>query len=233
MIRVLSTTVGAVLEETRSLGGASTFVAPEDLAAARARHGAHGQRTLAGRTALRLLLAHVLDEAPARARDVVVERACDRCGAPHGRPRAPGLSLSSSTSEDQVMVTVAAQEVQIGVDVQALPDTVWAGFDAAVLHPRERGRLDTADLRSRIALWTRKEAVLKAAGIGLLVEPSHIPLVRRPGPEAPWWSVAGDAPQLMRGLHVRNLPGAVPRAVATSAIYPVHHIALRTVLPAV
>ncbi|GAA1484852.1 4'-phosphopantetheinyl transferase family protein [Brachybacterium fresconis] len=232
MIRILSTTVPAVLEESGRFGGAASFVAPEDLIAAHARRGSHGNRTLAGRVALRLLLAHALGEAPARARDIPVERTCERCGAPHGRPRAPGVSLSGSTSEDQVLVAVAAQEVQVGVDVQALPTRLWPGFDAAVLHPRERTPRQAAGLPSAIAVWTRKEALLKAAGVGLQINPSRIPLESRSETGTTWWSTARDAPEETRGLHVRDLPGAVPRAVAASAIVPVHDIDLASVLSA-
>ncbi|MDN5685403.1 MAG: 4'-phosphopantetheinyl transferase superfamily protein [Brachybacterium sp.] len=232
MIHVLSTTVPAVLEGTRRHGGATALVAPEDVIAARARRGSPGDRTLAGRAALRLLLAHVLGERPDRARGISVQRPCESCGGPHGRPRAPGVSLSGSTSEDQVLVAVAAQEVQLGVDVQALPTTLWPGFDAAVRHPRERTRRHDAGLRSAIAVWTRKEAVLKAAGVGLRIDPSSVPLVSRSEAEEAWWSVARDAPGETQGLHVRDLPGAVPRAVAASAIVPVHHIDLDAVLSA-
>lgn len=232
MICVLSTTVGAVLEGTREIGGAGALVAPEDLLAARARRDRHGDRTLAGRAALRLLLAHVLGEAPTRARNLAVERTCEHCGAPHGRPRAPGVSLSGSTSEDQVLVAVAEQDVQVGVDVQALPTTLWPGFDAAVLHPRERPGRRAAGLRSAVAVWTRKEAVLKAAGVGLRIDPSRIPLVSRSEAESPWWSLSWDAPAETWGLHVRDLPGAVPRAVAASAIVPVREIDLDAVLSA-
>lgn len=232
MICVLSTTVGAVLEGDRGPGGAEDLVAPEDLRAAHARRGRHGDRTLAGRAALRLLLAHVLGEAPTRARNLAVERSCAHCGAPHGRPRAPGFSLSGSTSEDQVLVAVAPHEARVGVDVQNVPAALWPGFDTAVLHPCERGRSAPSDLRADIHLWTRKEALLKAAGVGLLLDPSRIPLVRPSPGGPPWWSMTSEAPDEVQGLYVRDLPGAVPRAVAASSIQPVHVVDLADVLAA-
>lgn len=232
MIRVLSTTVEAVLEGTRGLGGAEDLVAPEDLLAAHARRGRHGDRTLAGRAALRLLLAHVLGEAPARARELAMERTCERCGAPHGRPRAPGLSLSGSTSEDQVLVAVAAHEARVGVDVQSIPTTLWPGFDTAVLHPRDRPRSERGGPREDIRLWTRKEALLKAAGVGLRIDPSRIPLADPGAGDAPWWSMPREAPHEVQGLYVRDLPGTVPRAIAAAAMLPVRCIDLAAVLPA-
>lgn len=240
MIRLLSTTVEAVLEGARRTGGAEAFAAPEDLIAARARRGVHADRTLAGRAALRLLLAHVLGEPPARARDLPVDRTCDRCGAPHGRPRSPGASLSGSTSQVHVLVAVSTQEAKIGVDVQSVPASLWQGFDAAVLHPLDhrpgRRRSGTVDLHSDIRLWTRKEALLKAAGTGLRIEPSRIPLVRRSPEDTPWWSTPRAAPPevppQVQGLHVRDLPGSVPRAVAASSMTPVHEVDLAAVLAA-
>ena len=234
MIHVLSTTVGAVLEGTRGRGGAEVFVAPEDLIAARARRGPHADRTLAGRTALRLLLAHVLGESPARARELAVQRRCAQCGEPHGRPLAAGVSLSSATSEDHVLVAVAADEAQVGVDVQTVPDSLWPGFDDAVLHPRERpgdGRLaEASDPRTAIRLWTRKEALLKAAGVGLRLDPSLVPLVHRSPCDTTWWSMTREAPSEVQGLRVRDLPGTVPRAVAAAAVQPVHEVDLAAVL---
>lgn len=234
MIHVLSSTVAAVLEGSRGRGGAEAFVAPEDVVAACARRGPHADRTLAGRAALRLLLAHVLGEAPERARELSVERTCEQCGASHGRPRAVGVSLSGSTSEEQVLVAVAAHDARVGVDVQTVPDSLWSGFDDAVVHPRELlrgGRLDEpGDPGRAIRLWTRKEALLKAAGTGLRLEPSRILLVNRSSTEPRWWSTARESPREVRDLHVRDLPGSVPRSVAASAILPVHDVDLAAVL---
>src|SRR5699024_4042575 len=138
MIRVLRTTVRAITEGTDAMGGLPAFAAPEDVAAARARRDPHAERTLAGRVGLRLLLAHVIGVPAAGARSLSVDRSCPQCGAPHGRPRRSDLSLSSSTSGDQVLAAVAAEELSTGVDVQAPPAEIWPGFDAAVLHPCER-----------------------------------------------------------------------------------------------
>lgn len=233
MIFVLSTTVGAVHERSRGHGGAAALVSSEDLTAARARRGAHGDRTLAGRAALRLLLAHVRGDTITAAPALAMDRTCERCGAAHGRPRAPGLSVSSATSENHVLVGVGGEEMRIGVDVQALPATLWSGFDATVFHPRERRSDQYADIRAHIALWTRKEAVLKAAGVGLLIDPARLHLDTSPGPETTWWDVGEESPAQLQGLQVRDLPGAVPRAVASSVPAPVRWIGLDEVLPAV
>lgn len=234
MICILATTVESVLDQARTVGGPAALVSAEDLTAARARRGPHGERTLAGRVALRLLLAHVQGDAPADAAHLPVDRTCERCGADHGRPHSPRVSLSSSTSQRHVLVAVGPEKMRIGVDAQVLPASIWPGFDTAVLHPREHRLHDDGDIRARIALWTRKEAVLKAAGVGLQVDPSRLCLERRPVPDRsqqPWWTVSGESPPQLQGLHVRDLPGAVPRALAASAPSTVRRIDLDAVLP--
>ncbi|MGP5708156.1 4'-phosphopantetheinyl transferase family protein [Brachybacterium alimentarium] len=240
MICILGTTVESVLDQALTVGGPAALVSAADLAAARARRGAHGERTLAGRVALRLLLAHVQGDELADAAHLPVDRTCERCGADHGRPRSPRVSLSSSTSQRHVLVAVGPEKMRIGVDAQALPASIWPGFDTAVLHPREHRLHDDGDVRARIALWTRKEAVLKAAGVGLQVDPSRLCLERRPVLERSpvpdrsqqsWWTVSGESPPQLQGLHVRDLPGAVPRALAASAPSTVRRIDLDAVLP--
>lgn len=233
MIVILATTVGAVLDRSRGHGGAAALVSADDLTAARARRGAHGDRTLAGRATVRLLLAHLRGDPITAAPALAMDRTCEQCGAAHGRPRTPGLSVSSATSEDHVLVGVGAEEMRIGVDVQVLPTALWSGFETAVLHPRERHHHHAADIRAHIALWARKEAVLKAAGVGLQIDPSRLHLDTRPGPEATWWDVGEESPVDLQGLQVRDLPGAVPRAIASSAPAPVRWIGLEEVLPAV
>src|SRR5699024_5655239 len=102
--------------------------------------------------------------------------------------------------------------------------------DAAVLHPCERRPGDGTGLHARVAVWTRKEAVLKAAGVGLRVEPARIRLERHDA-RSPWWSARADDPGPVRSLLVRDLPGTVPAAVAATAARPVAGVDLAAVLP--
>lgn len=160
-----------------SVRGARALVDEADRTAVDARHHeADARRTLAGRLALRLLLASAaaatLDELPT----LRIDRTCGRCGAQHGRPTASGASLSGSGSGGLVAVAVGPLGTSVGVDVEVVPGELWRGFDAFALHPRERdGRpgapLDAGD---RVAVWTEKEAVLKAAGVGLGLAPSRL-----------------------------------------------------------
>ncbi|MFS4505588.1 4'-phosphopantetheinyl transferase family protein [Clavibacter sp. Sh2141] len=113
-------------------------------------------RTAAGRDALRALAAQLTGADPA---DVTVRARCATCGGPHGRPvlggsRAlDGLHASVAHAGDAVIVAVSA-DGPIGIDAE----------------PRDR----EAPPGTTLAEWVRIEAVLKADGRGLLVDPSLV-----------------------------------------------------------
>lgn len=75
-----------------------------------------------------------------------IEQVCADCGGPHGRPTYEGLWLSLSRCADAVLA--AASTLPIGIDVEPR--------GAASAH------------------WTRTEAVLKADGRGLRVDPDDV-----------------------------------------------------------
>ncbi|WP_181429161.1 4'-phosphopantetheinyl transferase superfamily protein [Curtobacterium sp. MCSS17_008] len=184
MIHLLQATVDDVLDAgDRLLGrvdgaGAEQLVDVADRDAAdRRRADADRRRTLAGRLALRLLACAVGGRPPSAAASLTVDRTCDRCGAPHGRPRLAGASASTSTSGDLVLVAVADPAARVGVDVERLPEALWDGFDEYALHPAERAGEGAsspgdADIARRLQIWTDKEAVLKSVGVGLRTAPA-------------------------------------------------------------
>lgn len=95
----------------------------------------------------------------------------------HGKPRLlhDVLAFNLSHSADMALVAVTAG-FEVGVDVEAirndLPDEALA---AAVLTPAEHAALNACPPASQSQAfahcWTRKEAVLKALGIGFACEP--------------------------------------------------------------
>ncbi|OUE24568.1 4'-phosphopantetheinyl transferase family protein [Clavibacter michiganensis] len=113
-------------------------------------------RTAAGRAALRALAAELTGADPA---DVTVRARCATCGGAHGRPvlggsRAlDGLHASVAHAGASVVVAVSA-EGPIGIDAE----------------PRDR----EAPPGSTLAEWVRVEAVLKADGRGLAVDPARV-----------------------------------------------------------
>lgn len=103
---------------------------------------------------------------------------CGRCGSHrHGKPYvlpirdvvAPQVSLSRAEGVAIVAVTHAGP---VGVDIERTDALSFPGFDTVALHPDERA----GDIRDRATTWVRKEALLKATGDGLLVDPRTIHL---------------------------------------------------------
>ncbi len=89
----------------------------------------------------------------------------------------PGLSLSVSRSGDKLLIAVAAGQ-PVGVDVERLRKGPWALLPRHALTSRELATLDGEQGierdRAFLRFWTRKEALLKAAGVGLAVDPREI-----------------------------------------------------------
>ena len=161
---------------------ALSCLAPEELQrAARFRFQRDRLRFVAGRVWLRHLLARHAD---CSIDDIRLDT------GPQGKPelRAPDPQLYFNLSHSAHLALLGiAQGVPVGVDIEqlrSLPDArdlVDEHFDAA-----ERAAFDELPARDRpLALmrgWTRKEACLKAWGMGLGLEPSrlHVGI----GPEA-------------------------------------------------
>ncbi|SHI22844.1 4'-phosphopantetheinyl transferase [Streptomyces sp. 3214.6] len=201
------------LLDPRERGRHDATVRPDDRA-----------RFLVGCALSRLLLGELLGVAPA---DVPLRRVCPRCGGPHGKARLdaadPPAPYDFSVTHSGAVIGVAVcRGGQVGLDVEedgtpldvdsaaraALSDTELAALNA--LPPAERR---PAFLR----VWTRKEAVLKALGVGLTVSPRELE-VSAPGlpPAVLTWP---DRPAVVRpeaGLADLVVAGRHPAAVAVT-----------------
>ncbi|QIS41110.1 4-phosphopantetheinyl transferase [Clavibacter capsici] len=130
-------------------------------------------RTAAGRDALRALAAELVGADPA---DVTVRARCATCGGAHGRPVLGGsraldaLHASVTHAGDAVVVAVSA-DGPIGIDAEP------------------RGRETPPGMA--LADWVRIEAVLKADGRGLRVEPTRVRFADDAGGVVAW--IDGEA----------------------------------------
>lgn len=131
----------------------------------------------AGHVLLRRALADLLGRHPS---DYTFDRTCAHCGEQHGRPillqdRGVHLSLSRTPTLVAVAVTLAGP---VGVDVETVASTDFDGFAQTALHPGERDDVEVSHrperLHRRATSWARKEAALKALGVGLRTDPASV-----------------------------------------------------------
>lgn len=108
---------------------------------------------------------------------IVVVHDCPRCGSDeHGRPRLlPTASLRSPAyvslaRAGDLSVVAITDAGPVGVDVEAEGAAEAAEVHEVALHPDER-MAPRADLTRT---WVRKEALLKAYGLGLAVDPADV-----------------------------------------------------------
>jgi len=155
-------------EEQRATLGAA-LDAGERARAARFVRRQHQDRFTVGRGALRVLLASYLATSPETLRLVY---------GPHGKPGLAegddGLRFNLSHS-DRWAVLGVARGSEIGVDIEAARDMVdMAAVARRTFSARENRALAAlpADSYRRgfYACWTRKEALVKAAGVGFAFE---------------------------------------------------------------
>ena len=99
---------------------------------------------------------------------------------PNGQPLLPNTPYATSLSHSNSHVAIAIAKAQtVGVDIERFPprnpmhglmDVICAAAEAAVIEALPEAARTPALLR----LWTRKEALLKAFGVGLREAPSAI-----------------------------------------------------------
>ena len=132
--------------------------------------------TLPAHVLLRAEAARFHQVSPAH---IVLVHECPSCGSDtHGRPRL----LPTATVRHPAYVSIAragdlsvaaiTDAGPVGVDVEAEGAADFAGFEDVALHPGERATTPVDPTR----VWVRKEALLKAYGHGLAVDPSDVQL---------------------------------------------------------
>ena len=134
---------------------------------------------------MRAMAAARLDVPSSAASEIEVDRSCALCtsGKKHGKPRIAGVNFNMSQVNPLVVGAFSRNpSAVLGVDVETLDARLFSGFARLALSNEERAFYErVAQERPApvlhllsVALWTAKEAVLKATGHGLSVVPSLV-----------------------------------------------------------
>jgi 4'-phosphopantetheinyl transferase len=162
----------AALDEPRRLAGAEAVLSREEiLRTRRFVHREDQERYIAAHGALRMVLGLYLALDP---------ESLEFRPGPHGKPALvqtfTDLRFNLSHSADLALIAVARGR-DVGVDVERVErDIEYEPIAGQYFEPAEAWELRTAPPDERAArffdLWTRKEAILKDEGVGL-VAPSR------------------------------------------------------------
>ncbi|UGY93422.1 4'-phosphopantetheinyl transferase family protein [Streptomyces gobiensis] len=148
----------------------------ERLRAARIRLPQHAGEFVSCRAAVRRILASLLGVAPTELR--LGRRPCPGCGsADHGPPTvvAPECDWWISIAHSSGAGLLAVADAPVGVDLERSRKIPVAELSSVALSPTETARLralprELDRTRAFLRSWTRKEAVLKAAGVGITTD---------------------------------------------------------------
>ncbi|MEU6055943.1 4'-phosphopantetheinyl transferase superfamily protein [Streptomyces xanthochromogenes] len=137
--------------------------------AQRLRFGRHSAAYIWSRVHAKRILGPLLGLPPEQVRIGV--RPCPGCGSPdHGPPTIlpyRGVDISLSHSEGYSALAVSTRG-PVGLDIEKVRALDYEALAAVSLSARERAHVAAHDVPSAfLRCWTRKEAVLKAVGIGL------------------------------------------------------------------
>ncbi|PFD37848.1 4'-phosphopantetheinyl transferase [Bacillus cereus] len=140
-------------------------------------HSADRARFIIGCVISRLVLGKILSMSPVQ---VPIDRMCPVCKLQHGRPQLPeGMPQLSVSHSGEWVVVAFTKSAPVGVDVEQMnPNVDVLKMAEGVLTDIEIAQVmklpDEQRLEGFLTYWTRKEAVLKATGEGLLIPTVHI-----------------------------------------------------------
>jgi 4'-phosphopantetheinyl transferase len=167
------------------------------------------RRFLGARSLLRAAVAEVTGADP---RHVRLHQRCERCGGPHGRPQVqvgtdPGPHVS--VAHAGALAVVAVGRSPVGVDVEPVAPVLRSTQPPWPVGPPAPAGV--SDLRT----WVRREAVLKAVGLGVDVDPDP---VRLGPPDAPPRLVAWSGPGRRPRVHLADLDTAPGHLVTVATV---------------
>jgi 4'-phosphopantetheinyl transferase len=141
------------------LHGLAALLSPDELErASRYRFPLHRDHFIAGRGYLRELLAGHIGQPPE-----TIQFKLSR----YGKPEVEGIHFNITHSDHHLLIAVAQDPVGIDLEIKrAIPEL--EGLASNVLSERELAFWPQAPrIDSFLALWTRKEALLKGVGLGI------------------------------------------------------------------
>jgi 4'-phosphopantetheinyl transferase len=184
----------------------------------RFRRPADAASFAAGRALVRLALAELVEAAPG---GLVFDTWCEVHSSAHGKPRLvePPAELDFSLSRAGARLLLAISAAPVGVDVERRDRDIEVGVARIAFADDERAELEDAGPAAFLACWTRKEAVLKALGHGLAVDPKSVsvtfldgvePRIRRLpeefGPPEAWSLVPLERDEWLAAVAARGGP---------------------------
>jgi 4'-phosphopantetheinyl transferase len=169
-------------------GGAETTLAPEERTrASRFRFERDRRRFINCRAALRRILAPYLDLDPAQIEFTYNE---------YGKPYVDGLHFNVSHADSLAMFAVSRSR-EVGIDVERI-DPAFANeqIPERFFSPHEvrtlRALPESAQVQAFFNCWTRKEAYVKARGLGMSLSLASFDVSLTPGEPAAFLGGAGD-----------------------------------------
>ena len=171
--------------------------------AGRFRSPRNGQRSVASRGLLRLLLAHYLAADPSQ-----IRLRYNREGKPALADEAVACGLRFNVSHSQGLALFAfARGRELGVDLERMDPAVSSErIPEHFFSPRECAALRALPVEQQseafFACWTRKEAYIKAKGKGLAIRLDHFDVSLGPGEPAALLETAEGSQETLRwSLH--------------------------------
>jgi len=127
--------------------------------AARFAEDLHRRRFIVRRGRLREMLGAAVGEAPGALR--FAQNA-------HGKPELAGAPVHFSASHSRDRMALATSEVSVGCDIEAVDAGLdWQPLAARLFAAEERKELAREGVAGFFRCWARKEAFVKALGVGL------------------------------------------------------------------
>lgn len=196
-VHVVVTRHGASLPQLEQLLGAG------DRARLASEPEAARVRFLSGRTALVTAAARLTGSEP---RSLVIDATCPDCGRSHGRPRilGPSSAVHVSLTHAEGRAIAVASATPVGVDAETREALRAQRATVGLIAPASRA--------VGVRHWTRIEAIVKADGRGLRIDPRNVTIVGRRG------TVDGSvARYLLTAVHpVRGLVVSIAQEILVS-----------------